>query len=198
MAVAGRVMTRRVMGKLAFVTLRDDSGTIQLYVDKSRLEDGADAFKELKGLIDAGDFVGVRGGLRRTDRGELSVVVKNLQVRAPCCVLRAPCCAAAWWQPCALVRHAVCCVLCAAQVHRGRRCARLMQRSGAAGTEGLRAHAHVQQRACAQPAAPSCGVGHAGDAGQRSCRWCVRRGPVGVGSVRGGGVAVWCRHAASG
>lgn len=81
-AVAGRVMTRRVMGKLAFVTLRDDSGTIQLYVDKSRLADGADAFKELKGLVDAGDFVGVQGGLRRTDRGELSVVVNKLQVRS--------------------------------------------------------------------------------------------------------------------
>ena len=37
-AVAGRIMLRRVMGKLAFVTLRDDSGTIQLYVDKSILE----------------------------------------------------------------------------------------------------------------------------------------------------------------
>lgn len=81
-SVAGRVMTRRVMGKLAFVTLRDDSGTIQLYVDKSRMEEGPDAFKELKALVDAGDFVGVEGGLRRTDRGELSVVVKKLQVRA--------------------------------------------------------------------------------------------------------------------
>ena len=38
MAVAGRIMLRRVMGKLAFLTLRDDSGTIQLYVDKSILE----------------------------------------------------------------------------------------------------------------------------------------------------------------
>eukprot|EP00892_Ulva_mutabilis_P008614 jgi/Ulvmu1/6124/UM027_0102.1 len=79
-AVAGRVMTRRVMGKLAFVTLRDDSGTIQLYVDKSRMEEGPDAFTELKTLVDAGDFVGVQGGLRRTDKGELSVVVHTLQV----------------------------------------------------------------------------------------------------------------------
>lgn len=124
-AVAGRVMTRRVMGKLAFVTLRDDSGTIQLYVDKSRLEDGADAFKELKGLVDAGDFVGVRGGLRRTDRGELSVVVKTLQVRAACCVLRA-----------------TCCVLHRSTAGGGRRCPRLLQRSSSAGTEGLLAHAH--------------------------------------------------------
>ena len=39
MSVAGRVMLRRVMGKLAFLTLRDGSGSIQLYVDKSILEE---------------------------------------------------------------------------------------------------------------------------------------------------------------
>ena len=72
------------MGKLAFVTLRDDSGTIQLYVDKSRLDAGGAGMKELKNLVDAGDFVGVRGGLRRTDRGELSVVAKSIEAR-PCC-----------------------------------------------------------------------------------------------------------------
>lgn len=80
--MAGRVTARRVMGKLAFVTLRDDSGTIQLYVDKSRLETGADGFKQLKSLIDVGDFVGASGTLKRTDKGELSVITKWLQVRA--------------------------------------------------------------------------------------------------------------------
>ena len=79
--VAGRVIARRVMGKLAFVTLRDDSGTIQLYVDKSRLESGADGFKQLKGLVDVGDFLGASGTMKRTDKGELSVVTKWLQVR---------------------------------------------------------------------------------------------------------------------
>lgn len=79
--VAGRVIARRVMGKLAFVTLRDDSGTIQLYVDKSRLETGPEGFKQLKGLIDVGDFIGAAGTLKRTDKGELSVVSKWLQVR---------------------------------------------------------------------------------------------------------------------
>ena len=45
-AVAGRVRARRVMGKLAFVTLEDDSGQIQLYVDKKQLDASeADAFK---------------------------------------------------------------------------------------------------------------------------------------------------------
>lgn len=80
-AVAGRVMARRVMGKLAFVSLVDDSGSIQLYVDKSRLEEGADAFKRLKNLIDVGDIIGVTGGLRRTDKGELSVVAHKMEVR---------------------------------------------------------------------------------------------------------------------
>jgi lysyl-tRNA synthetase class II len=80
-AVAGRVMARRVMGKLAFVSLRDGSGTIQLYVDKSRLQQGAEGMKMLKNLVDTGDFVGVRGGLRRTDKGELSVVAASLEVR---------------------------------------------------------------------------------------------------------------------
>lgn len=82
--VAGRVIARRVMGKLAFVTLRDDSGTIQLYVDKSRLEAGADGFKQLKGLVDVGDFIGASGTMKRTDKGELSVVTKWLQVQLPC------------------------------------------------------------------------------------------------------------------
>ena len=74
-------MTRRIMGKLAFVTLRDASGTIQLYCDKGRMDGGADTMKALKNLVDAGDFVGAKGGLRRTDKGELSVVVDTLQVR---------------------------------------------------------------------------------------------------------------------
>ena len=81
--VAGRVMTRRVMGKLAFFTLADQEGTIQLYLEKATL-DGASAegaaagdFAQLTSLVDAGDLIGVEGTLRRTDRGELSVKVKR-------------------------------------------------------------------------------------------------------------------------
>ncbi len=77
-SVAGRVMMRRVMGKLAFAKLVDGSGSIQLYVDKKSIEEGG--FQMFKQLVDAGDIVGVQGGLRRTDKGELSVVVKNLFV----------------------------------------------------------------------------------------------------------------------
>lgn len=76
-AVAGRVMTRRVMGKLAFFTLADATGPIQLFLEKASL---GDAFAQLTSLVDAGDWIGVRGILRRTDRGELSVKVAEWQM----------------------------------------------------------------------------------------------------------------------
>ena len=73
-AVAGRVMTRRVMGKLAFFTLADETGTIQLFLEKAGLEAQQEGwFKQITSLVDSGDWLGVRGTLRRTDRGELSV-----------------------------------------------------------------------------------------------------------------------------
>lgn len=73
-AVAGRIMTRRVFGKLAFFTLQDETGTIQLQFDKNRL---AETFKQLKDWTDGGDIVGVRGTIRRTDKGELTVYAKE-------------------------------------------------------------------------------------------------------------------------
>lgn len=80
-AVAGRVMTRRVMGKIAFFTLADESGPIQLFIEKATLVDSMpqdpEAFAHLTSLVDAGDLIGVHGSLRRTDRGELSVKVKG-------------------------------------------------------------------------------------------------------------------------
>lgn len=83
-AVAGRVMTRRVMGKLAFYTLADESGPIQLFIEKATLAasmpDDPEAFAHLTSLVDAGDLIGVEGTLRRTDRGELSVKVRRWQM----------------------------------------------------------------------------------------------------------------------
>jgi len=73
-AVAGRIMARRVFGKLAFFTLQDESGTIQLHLEKGRL---GDSFKDLKAWTDAGDIIGVRGTVRRTDKGELSIYAKS-------------------------------------------------------------------------------------------------------------------------
>ena len=84
-AIAGRVMTRRVMGKLAFFTLQDETGTIQLYLEKKRISESmadidADAFKNLKQLTDMGDILGVKGTIKRTEKGELSVYVKEYSV----------------------------------------------------------------------------------------------------------------------
>ncbi len=77
-SVAGRVMTRRVMGKLAFFTLADETGTIQLFLEKAGLEAQQEGwFKQITGLVDGGDWLGVSGILRRTDRGELSVKVSD-------------------------------------------------------------------------------------------------------------------------
>ena len=80
-SVAGRVMTRRVMGKLAFFTLADETGTIQLFLEKACLEAQKEGwFKQITALVDAGDWLGVTGILRRTDRGELSVKVSDWQM----------------------------------------------------------------------------------------------------------------------
>ncbi len=88
--VAGRILTRRVMGKLAFFTLADESGTIQLYIERTTLQaadpaqpadpappEAPDAFQQLTTLTDAGDWIGATGSLRRTDKGELSVKVRE-------------------------------------------------------------------------------------------------------------------------
>ena len=79
--LAGRVLSRRVMGKLAFFTLADESGSIQLFIEKATLEKlsleehSSSPFAQISDLVDSGDWIGVKGILRRTDRGELSVKV---------------------------------------------------------------------------------------------------------------------------
>ncbi|WP_320666800.1 lysine--tRNA ligase [Prochlorococcus sp. MIT 1307] len=77
-SVAGRVMSRRVMGKLAFFNLADETGTLQLYLEKATIDgksESSTSFSQLIDLVDTGDWIGVSGILRRTDRGELSVKV---------------------------------------------------------------------------------------------------------------------------
>mmetsp|Transcript_2293 Transcript_2293/g.4367 ORF Transcript_2293/g.4367 Transcript_2293/m.4367 type:complete len:676 (+) Transcript_2293:447-2474(+) len=76
--VAGRIMARRVFGKLAFYTLQDETGTIQLQFDKKRLgERDEDSFKNLKAWTDSGDIIGAKGTIRRTDKGELTLYAKE-------------------------------------------------------------------------------------------------------------------------
>jgi lysyl-tRNA synthetase class 2 len=80
-AVAGRILARRVFGKLAFFNLQDETGTIQLYLEKKRItatmEDVPSAFNHLKQLTDIGDIIGVKGTIKRTEKGELSVYVSR-------------------------------------------------------------------------------------------------------------------------
>ncbi len=70
-AVAGRVMLRRVMGKASFFTLQDVSGRIQCYVRREQI--GDDAYQAFETLWDIGDIVGVTGTLFRTNKGELTI-----------------------------------------------------------------------------------------------------------------------------
>jgi len=76
-AVAGRMMLKRVMGKASFATLQDMSGRIQLYVTNDHAGTEAhDAFKHW----DLGDIVGARGTLFKTRTGELTVKVTDLRM----------------------------------------------------------------------------------------------------------------------
>ena len=79
--IAGRIMARRVFGKLAFFTLQDETGVIQLYLDKTRITesmvDQPAAFDHLKQLTDVGDILGAIGTVKRTEKGELSVYVRQ-------------------------------------------------------------------------------------------------------------------------
>ncbi len=76
-AVAGRMLGKRVMGKASFATLRDMSGDIQLFVQRDSLPEGVyAAFKQW----DLGDVLGARGTLFKTRTGELSVQVTELRL----------------------------------------------------------------------------------------------------------------------
>ncbi|MBD1873315.1 lysine--tRNA ligase [Nodosilinea sp. FACHB-131] len=81
-SLAGRILARRVFGKLAFFTLQDESGIIQLYLEKATIdaymrEPNLQAFEHLKQLTDVGDILGVCGTIKRTEKGELSVKVQE-------------------------------------------------------------------------------------------------------------------------
>ncbi len=76
-AVAGRMRAKRVMGKSSFAGLTDQSGQIQLFVQRDALPEGV--YTEFK-TWDVGDIVGARGTLYRTNTGELSVKVSELRL----------------------------------------------------------------------------------------------------------------------
>jgi lysyl-tRNA synthetase, class II len=81
---AGRVMMRRVLGKLAFFELQDETGKIQLYLEKKRINSTMSeltgAFNHLMKLSDLGDILGVKGTIKRTEKGELSIYVSEYAI----------------------------------------------------------------------------------------------------------------------
>ena len=76
--VAGRVVLRRVMGKASFLTLADRTGRIQCYLRKDDL--GDDAYDGFRELWDLGDIVGIRGTVMKTNKGELTVQAREIQL----------------------------------------------------------------------------------------------------------------------
>ena len=75
--IAGRLMTKRVMGKASFATIRDVSGDMQLYVKRDDLAEGVyPAFKRW----DLGDIIAAEGTMFRTQKGELSVAVDDIRL----------------------------------------------------------------------------------------------------------------------
>lgn len=83
--IAGRIMSRRIMGKASFIELQDSKGRIQVYV--SRDDISTEAQPEMyntvfKKLLDIGDIIGIRGFVFRTQMGEISVHAQELTVLA--------------------------------------------------------------------------------------------------------------------
>ncbi len=75
--LAGRLMSKRVMGKASFFDLRDKEGKIQLYVARDEL--GEEEYRKFKRL-DIGDIVGVTGDVFRTQKGEISLRAKSYKL----------------------------------------------------------------------------------------------------------------------
>ena len=68
--LAGRVMAKRVMGKIAFYTISDQEGQIQLYLDKRIINSNLEnqkllSFEDIKEIVDIGDWIGVYGNIKK-------------------------------------------------------------------------------------------------------------------------------------
>ena len=76
--VAGRILSRRIMGKASFLTLRDRTATLQCYLRRDDL--GDEKYSEFDELWDIGDTIGVTGQVFKTNRGELSLYVHSAEL----------------------------------------------------------------------------------------------------------------------
>jgi lysyl-tRNA synthetase class 2 len=81
--IAGRIMTRRIMGKASFAEIQDSKGRIQIYLNRDELCPGEDKTlynTVFKKLLDIGDFIGIKGSVFKTQMGEITVQAKELTV----------------------------------------------------------------------------------------------------------------------
>lgn len=78
--IAGRILTKRNMGKIAFSHVLDDSGKIQIVLQEDKL--GKKKFDTLNAIIDAGDFIGATGEIFKTKKGEVSLLVSDFTLLA--------------------------------------------------------------------------------------------------------------------
>ena len=82
-SIAGRIMSRRVMGKASFVELQDSKGRIQVYITRDDIcpEENKDMYNVVfKRLLDLGDIIGIEGFVFRTQMGEISVHAQKITV----------------------------------------------------------------------------------------------------------------------
>jgi Lysyl-tRNA synthetase (class II) len=83
-SIAGRIMSRRIMGKASFVELQDSEGRIQVYITRDNIcpsEDNTDLYNVVfKKLLDIGDFIGIKGYVFRTQMGEVSIHAEEITV----------------------------------------------------------------------------------------------------------------------
>ena len=96
-SIAGRMMSRRVMGKASFIELQDSKGRIQVYITRDDIcpEENKEMYNTVfKRLLDLGDFIGIEGFVFRTQMGEISIhqethrIVKVYQAVANCKIQR--------------------------------------------------------------------------------------------------------------
>jgi len=84
-SIAGRVLAKRIMGKIAFFTICDQEGQIQLYLDKKIINFNLEnqkslSFEDIKEIVDIGDWIGVCGTMKKTNKGELSIKVEKWEM----------------------------------------------------------------------------------------------------------------------
>ena len=81
--IAGRIMSKRIMGKASFAEIQDSKGRIQVYITRDDIcpEDNKDLYNILfKKLLDLGDFIGVKGFVFRTQTGEITVHAQEIKL----------------------------------------------------------------------------------------------------------------------